>query len=286
MSVPNLVVVMGPTASGKSEVAEAIANFHNAPIINGDAFQIYRGMDIGTAKPKDKSNYHLLDIRNPNEDFGVGEYVILASELLHEFYNQNRSVVICGGTGLYIRALTEEYRDLFPSPSAELRLKVAEMNLDEAVDSLTKLDPNGSSNMDLKNEIRVKRALEKKMENRIPIQFSVPPFMIKKIAIIPPSQLSQVKIKQRTQEMFQNGWVAEVKDLLNKGYGLGNPGFRALGYEAIAEYLQEKGNEMDLVERIENDTVRYAKRQRTWLRAEPNLVVFDGVSEALEAITP
>ena len=124
------------------------------------------------------------------------------------------------------------------------------------------------------------------MENRLPIQFSVPPFMIKKIAIIPPSQLSQVKIKQRTQEMFQNGWVAEVKDLLNKGYGLGNPGFRALGYEAIAEYLQEKGNEMDLVERIENDTVRYAKRQRTWLRAEPNLVVFDGVSEALEAIIP
>ena len=286
MSVPNLVVVMGPTASGKSEVAEAIAKFHNAPIINGDAFQIYRGMDIGTAKPKNKSNYHLLDIRNPNEDFGVGEYVILASELLLEFYNQNRSVVICGGTGLYIRALTEEYRDLFPSPSAELRLKVAEMNLEEAVDSLTKLDPNGSSNMDLKNEIRVKRALERKMENRLPIQFSVPPFMIKKIAIIPPSQLSQVKIKQRTQEMFQNGWVAEVKDLLNKGYGLGNPGFRALGYEAIAEYLQEKGNEMDLVERIENDTVRYAKRQRTWLRAEPNLVVFDGVSEALEAIIP
>ena len=243
-------------------------------------------MDIGTAKPKNKSNYHLLDIRNPNEDFGVGEYVILASELLLEFYNQNRSVVICGGTGLYIRALTEEYRDLFPSPSAELRLKVAEMNLEEAVDSLTKLDPNGSSNMDLKNEIRVKRALERKMENRLPIQFSVPPFMIKKIAIIPPSQLSQVKIKQRTQEMFQNGWVAEVKDLLNKGYGLGNPGFRALGYEAIAEYLQEKGNEMDLVERIENDTVRYAKRQRTWLRAEPNLVVFDGVSEALEAIIP
>lgn len=286
MSVPNLIVVMGPTASGKSEVAEAIAKFHNAPIINGDAFQIYRGMDIGTAKPKNKSNYHLLDIRNPNEDFGVGEYVILASELLLEFYNQNRSVVICGGTGLYIRALTEEYRDLFPSPSAELRLKVAEMNLEEAVDSLTKLDPNGSSNMDLKNEIRVKRALERKMENRLPIQFSVPPFMIKKIAIIPPSQLSQVKIKQRTQEMFQNGWVAEVKDLLNKGYGLGNPGFRALGYEAIAEYLQEKGNEMDLVERIENDTVRYAKRQRTWLRAEPNLVVFDGVSEALEAIIP
>ena len=284
MVAPTLFAIMGPTASGKSRVAEAIAEAHRALIVNADAFQIYQGMDVGTAKPREKSHYRLLDIRTPDQEFGVGEFVILAANLLSEQYASARSVVVCGGTGLYIRALVEQYKDLMPSPTPELRESLVPWSLTEAVQKLTAIAPLVAAQIDLQNEIRVKRSLEKELSNQSPIEFSIPPFAIKKIGIVPWPENSQSKIKQRTVEMFQNGWVAEVKDLLDNGYGPGNPGFRALGYEAIAEHIQGNGNEEVLIERIMSDTVKYAKRQRTWLRAEPNLVVFSDASDALDAI--
>ena len=239
---------------------------------------------VGTAKPTERSHYRLLDIRTPDQEFGVGEFVILAARLLHEQYAIGRSAVVCGGTGLYIRALVEQYKDLMPSPSPELRTLLSTWSLAESVEKLTAIAPRIAAQTDLQNEIRVKRSLEKELSNQSPIQFSIPPFLIKKIGIVLSPEISQAKIKHRTLEMFQNGWVAEVKKLIDDGYGPGNPGFRALGYEAIAEYIREKGNEEVLLERIMTDTVKYAKRQRTWLRAEPNLVVFSDASDALDAV--
>lgn len=286
MSVPSLIAVMGPTASGKSFVAEKLASDLDAVILNADAFQIYRGMDIGTAKAVRRERYRLLDLKAPNEDFGVGEYVLLASALLHELFQEGRNVVMCGGTGLYVRALLEEYKDLSPGPSPGLREELTKLSLDEAVEQLQKLAPDLALKLDLYNEVRVKRTLEKARDTHKPIEFSIPPFQIRKIGIVPPVDISQKKIKQRTIEMFQNGWVAEVNELINLGYGPGDPGFRALGYEAIAEYLKDGGDRDLLIQKIESDTVRYAKRQRTWLRAEPNLIVYNEISEALGAIVP
>ena len=284
MDAPRLIAVMGPTASGKSSLAETISQDLDAVIINADAFQIYRGLDIGTSKTKDATRYRLIDVRDPDEDFGVGEYVVLAANLLHQLFEEGRSVVICGGTGLYIRALLEEYKDLMPAPSAQLRKQLSLIALEEAVERLLDLSNGAELAVDLKNEVRVKRMLEKLMAGEQPIHFTIPPFRVQKVAIIPSIEISQQKIKQRTEKMFQNGWVAEVKGLLSNGYGPGNPGFRALGYEAIAEYIQNAGNEEVLKERIKSDTVQYAKRQRTWLRAEPNLYVYSETSDALEAI--
>jgi tRNA dimethylallyltransferase len=284
MHEPYLIAVMGPTASGKSNVAETLAKSFDAKIINADAFQIYRGMDIGTAKPKDRSQYELLDIREPDQEFGVGEYVILASELLHSYYASRRNVILCGGTGLYIRALLEEYRGLMPSPPPELRLAVSKLSLGEAGRQLCLIDSKAADEVDLQNEVRVKRALERATCGLNPIEFSIPRYQQLKVGIIPPIDHSNTKIKQRTFEMFQNGWVAEVEQLLNKGYKPGDPGFRALGYGAIADHIQKSGNEDELVERIEIETVQYAKRQRTWLRAEPKLVVYEETSVALNAV--
>lgn len=286
MSAPHLIAVMGPTASGKSSLAEALATQLDAVIINADAFQIYRGMDIGTAKPTCRDNYLLLDLKEPNEDFGVGEYVLLASKLLEDLYQKGRNVVICGGTGLYVRALLEEYKDLMPSPYPELRERIGRMTLEETIREIIFHEPDIASKIDLQNEIRVKRALEKKLDTRKPLEFSIPAFKKRKVAIVPTVESSEKKIKQRTKEMFQNGWVAEVNNLIDKGYGPGDPGFRALGYEAIAEYLRNGQDEGSLIQQIELDTVKYAKRQRTWLRAEPNLIVFTESSEALGAIVP
>ena len=241
---------------------------------------MYRGMDIGTAKPSDKSRYELLDLKNPDEEFGVGEYVLLAAEQLQHHFNQGQNVIVCGGTGLYIRALIEEYQDLSPAPSPELRRKLNERPSEDLVDQLIRDFPEIANSTDLKNRIRVTRALERCLAPKEKIKFTIPPFQKKKIALIPDVKNTEPNIQHRTSLMLQNGWVNEVKSLLNSGYRPGNPGFRAIGYSAIVDFLYGDITEGELVETIEAETRNYAKRQRTWLRSEPDLEVFSTISEA------
>ncbi|MDH4387815.1 MAG: tRNA (adenosine(37)-N6)-dimethylallyltransferase MiaA [Fimbriimonas sp.] len=275
--------MLGPTASGKSSLAEELADKFNATIINGDAFQMYRGMDIGTAKPTDTTRYELLNLKNPDEEFGVGEYVLLAAARLQEHFNNNVNVILCGGTGLYIRALIEEYQDLSPAPSPELRRELNERPEDELVLQLQTQFPEMAATTDLKNRIRVTRALERCLAPKKKIRFSIPPFSKKKVAIVPEVTNTELNIQQRTSLMLQNGWVNEVKELLNLGYRPGNPGFRAIGYTAIVDFLYGDITEEEMVETIEAETRNYAKRQRTWLRSEPDLEVFSNRIDALGA---
>jgi tRNA dimethylallyltransferase len=287
MKSPFLLAIMGPTASGKSDLAEQIAEQYNAVILNADASQVYVGMDIGTAKPVNRTRYELLDIKQPNEGFGVGEFVVIAADRLEEHFSEGRNVVLCGGTGFYIRALMEEFQDLECAPDPELRRQLDERILSDGLESLaielTERAPAIALGTDLKNPVRVRRALEKVMAANPPIQFKVPPFRKRKIAITPNIEISSAKIAIRTRTMIQNGWVSEVKHLLDQGYGSGDPGFRAIGYELIESYILNGGTEEYLTERITLDTVQYAKRQRTWLRSEPNLVEFSEFSEARAA---
>lgn len=244
---------------------------------------MYRGMDIGTAKPSDKTRYELLDLKDPDEEFGVGEYVLLAAERLHQHFKNNVNVILCGGTGLYIRALIEEYQDLSPAPSPELRRELNERPEDELVDQLRSDFPEIASKTDLKNRIRVTRALERCLAPKEKIQFTIPPFAKKKIAVVPDVKNTELNIQHRTSVMMQNGWVNEVKELLNLGYRPGNPGFRAIGYSAIVDFLHGDLTEDELVETIEAETRNYAKRQRTWLRSEPDLEVYSDGIDALGA---
>jgi tRNA dimethylallyltransferase len=105
---------MGATASGKTEIAEALADQLHAELVNADAFQVYRGLDIGTAKPKNKARYHLLDIKDPNESYGLGEFCTLAQALLEDLWVRERNVIVVGGTGLYVRGLFEQYSRTTP----------------------------------------------------------------------------------------------------------------------------------------------------------------------------
>ena len=244
---------------------------------------MYRGMDIGTAKPTDTTRYELLNLKNPDEEFGVGEYVLLAAARLQEHFNNNVNVVLCGGTGLYIRALIEEYQDLSPAPSPELRRELNERPEDELVLQLQTQFPEMAATTDLKNRIRVTRALERCLAPKKKIRFSIPPFSKKKVAIVPEVTNTELNIQQRTSLMLQNGWVNEVKELLNLGYRPGNPGFRAIGYTAIVDFLYGDITEEEMVETIEAETRNYAKRQRTWLRSEPDLEVFSNRIDALGA---
>jgi len=279
-----LLAVMGPTASGKSALAEALADELDAQLINADAFQIYRGMDIGTAKPTHRERYALLDLRNPDQDFGVGEFIDAAAPILDRCYAEGRSAILVGGTGYYVRALMEEFDQLYDAPPIELREQIGEelarLGVDALADRLRSLAPEVAARTDLKNPARVQRALERLQLSKRPPR-RLPPFSKLKLGLdVEPGELEN-RISTRTALMVQNGWVEEVSNLRRQGYRPSDPGFRAIGYR---EMWRVSAGESSLEEAVATtivETRKYAKRQRTWLRTEPRLERIDTRSEPL-----
>lgn len=269
---------MGPTASGKTGLAEAVASELGAELISADAFQVYRGLDIGTAKPAAKERYRLLDIKNPDEPFGVGEWVKLATGHLEAAFADNRHVVVVGGTGLYIRALFDEYSGMSELPDPAFRERLNAAPIDELRKELIERDAGLAGRTDMANPVRVRRALERlDMPASEPIK--LPAFRKAKLALIPPTDPLELRIVQRASQMLHNGWTREIEDLRLRGYKRDDPGLRAIGYRAFWDHLDRK---IDLDEALTAtivETRRYAKRQRTWLRSEKGLVTLSATTE-------
>ena len=270
---------MGPTASGKSALAEALAHHLDAQLINADAFQVYRGLDIGTAKPENRSEYRLIDIVDPREQYGVGEFVRQATAILNELWKVSRSAVVVGGTGLNIRALFEGYNTMTGPPDPTLRLELNEIHqslgLHSLVEQLRHLAPDVAEQIDLANPARVKRAIERAMSPSRMIHAELPPFIKAKFGLLPDVPTLDAKIEIRMQSMMHNGWIQEVERLIRSDYSLQDPGLRAIGYRNLWEYLEGKVELEDAIGTTIVETRRYAKRQRTWLRSEPNLIALN-----------
>ncbi|HWD41037.1 MAG TPA: tRNA dimethylallyltransferase, partial [Fimbriimonas sp.] len=207
------------------------------------------------------------------------EFCMRAQKELDDLYRANRSAIVVGGTGLYIRALFEEYGDLKPAPDAELRSHLTERlrteGLDALVAELLSREPQSKETVDLKNPVRVTRALERTLDRRPSIKVALPPFRRMKLGLSADISVLNERIEARTRSMVQNGWVQEVKRLLDEGYGPGDPGFEAIGYTELARYLEGRTDLEGAVATTIAETRRYAKRQRTWLRSEPNLTDLD-----------
>lgn len=273
---PHLIGVTGPTASGKTLLAEELADLFQAELVNADSFQVYRGLDIGTAKPEHKDRYRLLDIKNPKEGFAVGEFVQLAHEICSACWSRRQSVVVVGGTGLNIRALFEEFTDMLGTPDPELR---AELNahlersgLDYLVQELELLDLEAFQRVDRANPVRVIRAIERAKGSKTAIEFDLPPFRKTKFALESTSADLNERIESRVREMVQNGWAHEIERLREEGYRPTDPGFRAIGYRAMWDVVEERRDLEQAIADTIVETRQYAKRQRTWLRSEPNLI--------------
>ncbi len=270
---------MGETSSGKTALAEDLADDLGAQLINADTFQSYRGMDIGTAKSDRKDEYNLIDIKDPNEPFGVGEWVQLAAQVLNETFEQQKSAVIVGGSGLNIRALFEGYDAMSGAPDPELRdslnRRMQEEGLEPLVQELLTRNPDAAKSVDLKNPVRVTRALERAMSPTPSVKFELPPYIKVKFAIRHPVEVINKRIEDRAWHMVNNGWLEEVEALRQKGYGPSAPGFRAHGYRELWRVLEGSLGLEDAVESIVLQVRRYAKRQRTWLKTEPGLIVLD-----------
>lgn len=267
---------MGPTASGKTALAEALAETTGAQLVNADAFQVYRDLDIGTAKPEQRAKYELLDLKEPDQDYGLGEYLSDAHQVLTRVWAEQRSAIVVGGTGLYVRALFEEYAELGPKPDANLRSEIEELQnaqgLEAVLAELAKLDPKAAEAVDRLNPQRVRRALERARLGPRRLALKLPPFRRLKCALSLPVQELDARIESRVHTMMAQGWIDEVRSLLARGIHVAAPSMRAIGYLEIARYLQGEAPLEGLASEIVRRTRRYAKRQRTWLRSEQYLI--------------
>ena len=280
-----LVIVLGPTAVGKSEHAIELAQRFDMEIINADSMQVYRGMDIGSAKPapaqRELVTHHLIDIKNPDEDFSAAQFRKEALNSIASLHRKGKQPLVVGGTGLYIRALT---RGLFPAPPADQRLreelKEQEKNKEKWYlhRELTKIDPAAASRIHPNDTFRVIRALEvfhltgkSISEQHQNHQFKESYFNVLKIGLTRDRKELYDRIERRVDLMITSGLAEEVKSLLTKGYPPTIKPFQSLGYKQVLGFLQGETDMDEAVQLIKRNTKRYAKRQITWFKKDAEI---------------
>lgn len=272
MDPPRVIAVMGVTASGKSAVAEALASMLDARIVSADAFQVYRGFDIGTAKPDDRSLYELIDILDPEETYSAGRFVQDACTLIDRFEAEGRDTIVCGGTGLYVRALIDNYEEM-SAPDHALREQLKREIEQEGLEAVLKREQVAADELshdERKNPVRVLRFLEKRRMPSMPRRkMTRLPAAIKFVLEVERDESAR-RIESRVDQMVNRGWMEEVHTLLGRGVSLEAPAFRAIGYREMAEAVLGGTTVVEAIEKTKTATRQYAKKQRTWLRKEPS----------------
>jgi tRNA dimethylallyltransferase len=274
-----LLGIVGPTASGKSDLAMAVARRIPVEILVADSRQVYRGMDIGTAKPDADARasvpHHLLDLANPDQAFTVAQWVERARELIPEIAARGRVPLLVGGTGLYVAALVEGHdyavQGWDPGLRARLTAAVEADGLEPLVERLTTLGPEVAATIDARNPRRVLRAIERaESGGERPRQdpYAGP---VTLVGLERPRDVLYRRIDQRAEWLFANGLLDEVRGLLRAGYG---PELRPMTGHGYAEAMRHLAGEWTLERAIETTarrTRQYAKRQLTWFRRDPRI---------------
>ncbi len=280
--------MLGPTATGKSDLAARIARRAGGEIVSADAFAVYRGLDIGTAKPpaaiRAEIPHHLVDVADPTEPFSAGRWAAGAREAIEAIERRGRLPVIVGGSHFYVRALLAGLpgeavaspalrRHLAEGWSAEGRARRKRM--------LDLLDPAYGERVPAADTARLGRALEivlatgRRVSERVPGRSGIPGRRLLRLALLFPKEDLYTRISRRVREMWTSGWPAEVESLLGAGVPPDAPAFRAIGY---AELVRRAAGEISADEafaRTVSRTRALAKRQRTWLASEPDLVTLE-----------
>jgi tRNA dimethylallyltransferase len=331
-SVKKLIVILGPTASGKSELAVKLAKKFNGEIISADSRQVYKGLDIGAGKvPRDKNpkskilnlyhpkfskktwkgeqiqnsksqiqkqpyfykgiRHYLLDVANPKKTFTVAQYQKLAKKALIDILKRGKIPIICGGTGFYIDALIYDYKLPAVPPQPALRKKLEKLSTGDLFKKLKKLDPRRSKNIDRRNRRRLIRALEIILITKKPI----PPlaslqrsaslnekrcFQVLKIGIKKSPEELKKLIKKRLLRRLKIGMIKEVKNLHKKGLSWKRLDDLGLEYRYISRYLRCLLTKKEIVDLIQKESEKYAKRQMTWFKRNKEIFWVKNYQEA------
>lgn len=273
-----LIVILGPTASGKSDLAVKLAKRFNGEIVSADSRQIYQEMDIGTAKPNKKQmsgvSHHLIDVVKPNQGFTLAQYKKLAVKIIKDIQERGRLPFLVGGTGLYIQAVVDNLKIPPVKPNKKIRKRLAELTNQELFSQLEKLDPLTAAAIDRHNKRRLIRALEVCLVTKNPFskqrEKGQPLFNICQIGLKINKEVLNKKIAQRVEKMTQTGLVREVKKII-QNYSLYLPAMSGIGYQEISQYLQDKITLEKAKELIKQHTRQYARRQMTWFKKDKRI---------------
>jgi tRNA dimethylallyltransferase len=292
-----LIVILGPTASGKTALSIALAKKMNAEIISADSRQVYKYMNIGTAKISEIEaqgvTHYLLDVVNPDQPFNLAEYKKLAEVAIEKIHKKNKLPFLVGGTGLYISAITENYHLPTAPPLPELRKKLEKIAQEQGLlavyELLQKRDPEAAKKIHPQNLRYVIRALEIiETQNTPIIDLKDPsPYHTLFIGIEWPRELLYERIDRRVDQQIQRGFLDEVKSLLAQGYDENLPSLQTLGYSELMQFLKQEISLEDALALIKQHTRNYAKRQLTWFRRYKNVHWLPGrkLGEIIEALS-
>ncbi len=275
-----LIAIVGPTAVGKTEFAIALAEAVGGEVVSADSRQVYRYMDIGTAKPtpaqRARVPHHLLDIVDPDQPLTLAQYQRLAYETIADIHRRGRVPLLVGGTGLYVRAVLEGLRIPEVPPNPELRARLEEEAAREGAQALharlQALDPTAAARIDPRNVRRVIRALEVCLIAGRPIselqRAEPPPYRILRLGLTRPRPELYARIDARVDAMIEAGLVEEVRSLLARGYQPDLPAMTGLGYRQICQYLAGELTLEEAVREIKRKTRRFVHHQRSWFRLD------------------
>ena len=285
MDRPRVVIILGPTAAGKSRLAIELAEAFGGEIVSADSMQVYRYMDIGTAKPtpeeQRKVKHHLIDLVAPDEPFHAEFYRTLGRKTVGQLHKDRKNIWIVGGSGLYIRTVTQ---GLFTSPKIDpairerLKREGEEQGEESLFQRLMKVDPETASRLHPNDLFRTIRALEVFDSTGVPIsfyrdqhRFGERPYVTLKIGLEINRERLYRRIEERVDRMIERGFLEEVKGLMEKGYDSQLKPMQSLGYKQMVKFLSKEIEWSETVGEIKRDTRRYAKRQWTWFKADPEI---------------
>ena len=283
-----IIIITGPTATGKTDLAVNFALDLDGEVVNCDSMQVYRGMDIGTAKPSPEEKkdipHHLLDVVNPDEEFNASIYREYAIPVIRDILERKKVCFVVGGTGLYIKSLLGGLFECPPN-DPEIRKRILleydKVGREVLYERLKRLDPVSAENIHPNDKVRITRALEVIELTDRPFSvlasdhsFKDRKFTPLKICLYHERKVLYERINMRSKKMFESGLIEETETLLQKGYSPGLKPLKSIGYRHAIEYLQNRMSYDDSIELLQRDTRRYAKRQITWFNADSEMLWF------------
>lgn len=271
-----VIVILGPTATGKSDLAVIIAKKYNGEVISADSRQVYKDLTIGTGKITKKEmrrvQHHLLDVADPKKTYSAAHFVEDAEEALREIKKKGKVPIICGGTGFYIDALLGNLSIPHVPANKKLRKGLSQKSNDELVAALALLDRRRVKTIDRKNRVRLIRAIEVALAlGEVPETEKKEKYETLKIGLRLPNNTLKEKIEKRLRTRLQSGMVAEAKQLHAKGLSWKRMEELGLEYRYLAKYLNKKITKEEMIKKLNLEIWRYAKRQMTWFKRDKSI---------------